>query len=220
MNIAASFEARSEEEPSAPALVFESEEISYRTLREQASRVANVLRDIGVRKGDRIALFLPNVPAFAYCYLGVVKTGAIVVSIHSGATPAEMATILRDSGASVLIAENEMAKRPQLQHVLTLDALRSLMAQAPPEAITLDMERDDPAAILYTSGTTGTPKGATLSHGNVRFTMAAKRRYLGLSAADKMLLFLPLHHCFAQNAILNSALGAGSSVVLHRGFDP
>jgi long-chain acyl-CoA synthetase len=219
MNIAASFEARSEEKPNAPAIVFESKTISYRALREQASRVANVLRDIGVRKGDRIALFLPNIPAFAYCYLGVVKTGAIVVSIHSGATQAEIETILRDSGASVLIAENEMVRRPQLKHVLALDALRSLMAQAPPEATTLEMERDDPAAILYTSGTTGTPKGATLSHGNVLFTMAAKRRYLGLSAADRMLLFLPLHHCFAQNAILNSALGAGSSVVLHRGFD-
>lgn len=219
MNIAASFEARSEEKPNAPAIVFESEAISYRTLREQASRVANVLRDVGAGKGDRIALFLPNVPAFAYCYLGVVKIGAIVVSIHSGATQTEIETILRDSGASVLIAENEIARRPQLKHVLTLDDLRSLMAQAQPEATTRDMERDDPAAILYTSGTTGTPKGATLSHGNVLFTMAAKRRYLGLSPADRMLLFLPLHHCFAQNAILNSALGAAASVVLHRGFD-
>jgi long-chain acyl-CoA synthetase len=219
MNIAASFEARSDEQPNAPAILFESEAMSYRALREQASRLANVFRDIGVRKGDRIALFLPNVPAFAYCYLGVVKTGAIVVSIHSGATPAEIETILRDSGASVLISEDETAKRPQLKHVLTLDALRSLMAQAQLEAMTLEMERDDPAAILYTSGTTGTPKGAMLSHGNVLFTMAAKRRYLGLSAADRMLLFLPLHHCFAQNAIMNSALGAGASVVLHRGFD-
>ena len=219
MNIAASFEARSEEKPGAPAIVFESEVISYRTLREQTSRVANVLRDVGAGKGDRIALFLPNVPAFAYCYLGVVKIGAIVVSIHSGGTQTEIETILRDSGASVLIAENEIARRPQLKHVLTLNELRSLMAQAQPEATTRDMERDDPAAILYTSGTTGTPKGATLSHGNVLFTMAAKRRYLGLSPADRMLLFLPLHHCFAQNAILNSALGAGASVVLHRGFD-
>lgn len=219
MNIAASFEARSEEQPDAPAIVFESEAIFYRTLREQVSRVANVLCDVGVRKGDRIALLLPNIPEFAYCYLGVVKIGAIVVSIHSGATQAEMETILRDSGASVLIAEDDAAKGPQLRHVLTLNALRSLMAQAQPAAPTLDMERGDPAAILYTSGTTGTPKGATLSHGNVLFTMAAKRRYLGLSASDRMLLFLPLHHCFAQNAILNSALGVGASVVMHRGFD-
>jgi long-chain acyl-CoA synthetase len=139
-----------------------------------------------------------------------------------------MEIALRDSGASVLIraegtADCEYllsANLPCLKHVLTIEVLLAAFATEAFSALeTADLAANDPAAILYTSGTTGTPKGATLSHSNVLFTMAAKRRYLGLTADDRMLLFLPLHHCFAQNAILNSALSAGAAVVMHRGFE-
>jgi long-chain acyl-CoA synthetase len=81
-------------------------------------------------------------------------------------------------------------------------------------------EPSDPAAILYTSGTTGRQKGATLSVGNVVFNAHTTRHYLRMDPDDRLLLFLPLFHVFGQNFILNGALAAGSSVVLHRRFDP
>ncbi len=81
------------------------------------------------------------------------------------------------------------------------------------------MEADDAAAIVYTSGTIGRPKGATLSHSNVIRNMEAKVRYLGIRPEDRALLFMPLYHCFGQNAILNAFLHAGATVVLHPRFD-
>jgi long-chain acyl-CoA synthetase len=228
MNIAASLEHYSDAQPDAPAILFESSVVSYKELHEATNRVSNVLRSIGICKGDRVALLLPNIPVFAYCYLGAVKIGAVVVSLNSGSTRYEVETALRDSGASVLIAAGELNVSEdaqsfcllQLRQVLKAGgSLEKLMVEASPRANTVELNAHDPAAILYTSGTTGTPKGATLSHANVLFTMASKRRYLGLTARDRMLLFLPLHHCFGQNAILNSALGTGAAVVLHRSFD-
>ena len=82
------------------------------------------------------------------------------------------------------------------------------------------MDHDDASAILYTSGTTGTPKGACLSHGNVVSNMHAFNYNCGMRPDDRLLLFLPLFHCFGQNAIMNSAFNAGSTVVLHRTFQP
>lgn len=228
MNIAANFERYSDTQPDAAAITFESGVVSYRALREATNRVSNLLCSSGAGKGDRVALLLPNIPAFAYCYLGAVKIGAIAVSLNTASTRFEVESALRDSSASVLITTEERHEGeilpapglPQLRQVLKAGgSLEERMTEASPEANTVEMHSDDPAAILYTSGTTGTPKGATLSHGNVLFTMAAKCRYLGLTPQDRMLLFLPLHHCFGQNAILNSALGAGAAVVLHRGFD-
>jgi long-chain acyl-CoA synthetase len=84
---------------------------------------------------------------------------------------------------------------------------------------TLEMAPEDPAVVVYTSGTEGFPKGATLSHGNVVFTMESKRRYLGIRPEDRLILFLPLFHCFGQNAILNAGLCSGATLVLHRAFD-
>jgi long-chain acyl-CoA synthetase len=81
------------------------------------------------------------------------------------------------------------------------------------------MERDDPAAIVYSSGTTGFPKGVTLSHGNVTSNMYAKNHYCGMTPDDRLLLSMPLFHCFGQNVILNSGLNAGSAIVLHQTFD-
>ncbi|MGC2398144.1 MAG: AMP-binding protein, partial [Acidobacteriaceae bacterium] len=81
------------------------------------------------------------------------------------------------------------------------------------------MGENDPAVIVYTSGTTGKPKGATLSHANVFRNMEAKQRYLGIRGEDRGLLFMPLYHCFAQNAILNAFLQSGATVVLQRRFD-
>ncbi len=204
MNVASSVERGHRGHPERPALLFEGEAISYRRLNELASFEAARLRAAGIERGDRVALCLPNTPQFVASYLGALKLGAIAVSVNPALTAEEIRFILDDSGAV------EVVRDP--------DRWRGVGGSVP-EIAALEMQPADPAAIVYTSGTTGFPKGATLSHNNVVFTMQAKRRYLGIRPEDRMLLFLPLFHCFGQNAILNAGLESGATLVLHRGFD-
>ncbi|HWB85708.1 MAG TPA: AMP-binding protein [Bryobacteraceae bacterium] len=227
MNIASSIEYGTLYHPGRPALIVEGREISYAHVDAQASRVANALLGMGVKKGDRVAIQLPNTPLFVYAYFGILKLGAIAVSINSNFKAEEASVLLQDSGSSVWITSEALGVSPQIQrtalprleHVLLEEHAKTWMARDSVRNA-VDLPSDAPAAILYTSGTTGVPKGAVLSHGNVVFTMEAKKRYLGIHPDDRMLLFLPLFHCFGQNAILNSALHAGASVVLQPGFDP
>ena len=204
MNIASSVEQGRRQHPERPAIVFEGAAISYRRLDGLANGEAARLRAAGLGRGDRVALSLGNTPQFVASYLGALKLGAIVVSVNPALTEEEICFILNDSGAAQVIRDP--------------DGWRDWRPEAP-EITALEMAPEDPAAIVYTSGTTGFPKGATLSHGNVLFTMQAKRRYLGIRPEDRLILFLPLYHCFGQNAILNAGLGAGATMVLHRAFD-
>lgn len=233
MNIAHHVERGRRLFPDRPALVFEGQTLTYQDLDQQASRCANGLRSLGLERGDRVALFLPNIPEFVIAYLGTLKLGAIAVSLNAMLKHDEIMPILRDSGPKVIVTTVELRSvlsdmgPDQPQHILIAQgatpndpSLDQLMAQALPEADAIEMHVDDPAAIVYTSGTTGFPKGATLSHGNVFSCMSLKNRYCGTRPDDRLLLFLPLFHCFGQNAILNNALNAGATVVLQRRFDP
>jgi long-chain acyl-CoA synthetase len=204
VNIASSVERGHRQHPERPALIFEGAAVSYRRLDELANGEVARLRAAGLGRGDRVALCLPNTPQFVASYLGALKLGAIAVSVNPALTGEEIRFILKDSGATQVI------RNP--------DAWRDEGPKAP-EIAALEMAPEDPAVIVYTSGTTGFPKGATLSHGNVVFTMQSKRRYLGIRPQDRMMLFLPLFHCFGQNAILNAGLCSGATLVLHRGFD-
>ena len=110
------------------------------------------------------------------------------------------------------------ARAPGLRDALGAEQLGELLSAEAASAATLDVAASTPAAIVYTSGTTGFPKGATLSHGNVS-RCGGEREYLGILPDDRLLLFLPLFHCFGQNAVMNAGLHAGASLILHRGFD-
>ncbi|WP_233258468.1 long-chain fatty acid--CoA ligase [[Phormidium] sp. ETS-05] len=221
-------------------MVFEGQTWTYQQLDEAANRVANSLRQLGIQKGDRVALFLPNVPAFIWSYLGILKMGGIAVSVSAMLKSDEVQFILRDCEAKVAVAAPELASQivkddlAYLQYLLIawdeelslpsreegVLVLADLMAEASGEAKAIEMARDDRAAILYTSGTTGFPKGATLSHGNVMSNLYSLLHCYGIKPEDRLLLFLPLFHCFGQNAVLNPALAAGATVVLVRRFKP
>jgi long-chain acyl-CoA synthetase len=219
--------------PNKTALVFEDQSFTYEELDRLANCVANGLRSLGIDRGDRVGLFLPNIPGFVISYLGALKIGAIAVSINAMLKCNEVEYILNDCGAKVLITTETLAEHvhdanlPQLEHLLIAEgqasqgmSLNQLIAIASADASAIDMDRHDPAAIVYTSGTTGFPKGATLSHGNVISNMYSKNRCCGMRPEDRVLLYLPLFHCFGQNAVLNSALNACATIVLQRRFDP
>lgn len=233
MNIAQHVERGRSFFPEKAALVYEDQAISYAALDRMANRVANSLQSLGVGRGDRVALLLPNIPAFVAAYLGIQKIGAIAVSLNIQLTEAELSFMLVDCGAQVVVTTAALRPNiperdlPALQHVVVAEgdpadaiSLDELMIGASATCRAVNLTRDDPAAIIYSSGTTGFPKGVTLSHGNVISNAYAKNYYCGMRPDDRILLFLPLFHCFGQNAVLNSGLNAGSTIVLQRRFDP
>ena len=213
--------------PDRPAIVFEGQRVSYRELDESSNRVANALAGLGIKRGDRVAIYLPNVPEFAVVYYGILKTGAIAVSINSIFKKQEVAFILNDSGSRLLFTTAELAAQLEgmetstVERILAVDReLDRLIAKASSEAMTAEMEASDPALLLYTSGTTGFPKGATLSHGNVVSNTWSVVHHAGYQPGDRLVLFLPLFHVFGQNFIMNACFLAGSTLVLHRRFVP
>lgn len=220
--------------PEKIALAFEGRNITYASLDAWSNQVAAGLERLGVARGDRVALFVPNIPEFAAAYLGIQKLGAVAVSLNTTLKTEETGFILQDSDAVALFTTEtlrgnvEPATAPLLDHVIIVEGAASgsdlsiddVMAGTGEDFTAAVMDRDDAAAILYTSGTTGTPKGACLSHGNVISNMHSFNYNCGMRPDDRLILFLPLFHCFGQNAILNSALNACATVVMHRTFHP
>ncbi|HEY9287594.1 MAG TPA: long-chain fatty acid--CoA ligase [Candidatus Dormibacteraeota bacterium] len=213
--------------PDRAAIVFEGRRVSYRELDESSNRVANALTGLGIKRGDRVAVYLPNIPEFAVVYYGILKVGAIAVSINSIFKQHEVAFILNDSGSRLLFTTAELAAQLEgmeastVERILAVDqSLDELTRRASADPHTVDLEAGDPALLLYTSGTTGFPKGATLSHGNVVSNTWSVVHHAGYQPGDRLVLFLPLFHVFGQNFIMNACFLAGSTLVLHRRFVP
>ncbi len=233
MNIAQHVERGARFFPDRPAILFEGSELSYRELNLRANRLANALKAHGVQRGDRIALYLPNIPSFTVCYVAALKAGAIAVSINSIFKSDEVKFIVNDSGSQVLFTTGDLLPNvpreacPSLRHIVVCEGepggnipLDEWLGKGASDGHALDLDREDPAVLLYTSGTTGFPKGATLTHGNVISNMFATVHHAGFRPDDRMMLFLPLFHVFAQNFIMNAALTACATLVLHRRFVP
>jgi long-chain acyl-CoA synthetase len=235
MNVAQHVDRAARHFPDKPALLFDDRALTYAELRRQVDRAAHGLVRLGLRPGERVSLFLPNIPAFAVAYLAAQKVGAVAVSANAMLTTEELRYVLEDSGAGVLftVAALGQAWRPLVAAALPpervvvcdgeeagLPTLAQLGEGANGPFRAREMQQDDPAAILYTSGTTGKQKGATLSHGNVVSNGFAAVHAQGIAPADRLLLFLPLFHVFGQNAIMNSAFTGAATVVLQRRYDP
>jgi long-chain acyl-CoA synthetase len=232
MNIAHNVERGRRIFPQKTALIFEGKSFTYKDIDQMANRVANGLRGLGIESGDRVALFLPNIPEFVISYLGILKIGAVAVSVNVMLKSAEVSFILNDCAAKAIITTElqseqvPVADLPELQHILIAEgsatkgiSLAQLMENASPNARAVEMDRHAPASIVYTSGTTGFPKGATLSHGNIISNMYSHNRCCGMQPDDRLLLYLPLFHCFGQNAILNAGLNVCATIILQRRFN-
>ncbi|MCB2261720.1 MAG: AMP-binding protein [Candidatus Thiosymbion ectosymbiont of Robbea hypermnestra] len=231
MNIADSLDIGAKNFPQRTALIFESKEFSYQQLNDFTNKMANVLRQMGIKVGDRVAILMPNIPAFVIAYHGIQKAGAIAVTLNVSLKQEEIGFILEDSGACVLITTEELSRRvtlkgiPSLQEILIAETNSD--AQAPfflrlsgqsPHADTCDLAPDSPSTLLYTSGTTAFPKGALLSHANVCDNMRPIIERLRIHGNERILLFVPLYHCFGLHVALNTSLWAGATIVLQRQF--
>src|SRR5262245_45507400 len=153
--------------PDRIAVVHGDESLTYRDLHERATRFAHVLTGLGITGGDRVAYLGPNEPEFLVALFGTGMVGGIFVPLNTRLAPPELAYILADSGTKVLVHLQDADL--DVPHVLDRPAFADALAGAATEPIDETVDSDDVAMIMYTSGTTGRPKGAALSHANIHW---------------------------------------------------
>jgi long-chain acyl-CoA synthetase len=210
-----------------PALRLDHVQLTYEQLAAAAAGVARMVEARGLEPGDRVGIMLPNVPAFAIAYYGVLLAGGVVVPMNVLLKRREVAFYLGDSEAKLLFtwcdcAEEAMAGAADAKTdcaVVRPGELETLAGSAEHLAAT-DRAGDATAVILYTSGTTGKPKGAELTHRNLRCNVEAVRRLFSIGPDDVILGALPLFHAFGQTCGLNAAIACGACLDLVPRFDP
>ncbi|MFI5657931.1 long-chain fatty acid--CoA ligase [Streptomyces sp. NPDC051684] len=216
-----------EARPESPALRLDDQVLDYRTLDERSARVAAWLAADGLAPGDRVAIMLPNVPQFAVVYYGALRAGAVVVPMNPLLKSGEIAYSAGDCGARTVLTSGMSLQEASAAaadlgitctHV-TGDAFAAALDRVEPSAAVVERADDDPAVILYTSGTTGRPKGAVLTHGNLRSNTETVSRLLGVTGDDTVFGGLPFFHVFGQTCGLNAAVLTGACVTLLPRFD-
>ncbi|HEY7050093.1 MAG TPA: long-chain fatty acid--CoA ligase [Jatrophihabitantaceae bacterium] len=229
MNLADSLARTTAAHPDRVAIRLGEDTLSYRDLDDASARVAGLLTARNVGPGDPVAIMLPNVPEFAVVYFGVLRSGGVVVPMNPLLKAREVAYYLGDAGASVIFAwptaaaEAEVgAKESDAEAIVVEPAtFADLLAAATPAPEVVDRAGADTAVILYTSGTTGRPKGAELTHDNlIKNAEVTGRDLLQIGADDVIFGGLPLFHSFGQTCTLNTAVAAGASLTVLPRFDP
>ncbi|HEU0316250.1 MAG TPA: AMP-binding protein, partial [Solirubrobacteraceae bacterium] len=193
------------------------------------SNLANIMTAAaGVEPGDRVGLMLPNVPYFPVVYYGILRLGAIVVPMNVLLKRREVAFYLGDSGARTLFAWHGFAEDAEAGAAAAGTActlvkpgeFEQLAFAAAPHDAVADVELDDTAVILYTSGTTGTPKGAELTHANLARNAELAAGLFSLGADAVLLGALPLFHSFGQTCAMNASIVARGCLTLIPRFEP
>lgn len=225
--------------------------LTYAQVSAMASQAANGLKAIGIRPGDHVALSCPNTPHFVVAYYAILRVGAVVVPLNVLLKPREIAYHLKDSDAVAMIVFEGTAELPMAAMaraacddatscrqliVITMDpaapspversmTLGQVMQGQPPVCETHPSRGDDTAVMLYTSGTTGQPKGAELSHSSMMLNAMASRDIMlpmllhGMEAQNVTLITLPLFHSTGQTAQMNAGIAGGYRLVLLPRFD-
>jgi len=215
-------------------IVFEGREISFHEIREQVIKLANGLSGCGVSKGDKVAIYLPNSPEYIYSYLACFHLGAVGVPLDFMLKDDELISCLGHSESKVLIARD----RPDIDlgtvrsSVASLDTVilcsgildgahhyQDLVNQAPSEFPQVNISDSDPALIMYTSGTTGKPKGVLLNYKHLEGSPSAMEHFVDLSDQDIKLAAIPLSH-IAGLIYIQNMLMFGITLVLMERFNP
>jgi len=223
MNLAENLVRSAVASPDRPAIRLDDIVLTYSDLDQRSARVAGLLAQRGVGRGDRVAVMLPNIPEFAAVYYGILRAGAVVVPMNPLLKQREVGFYLRDSQASLIFAWSgclEAAAAGALKagaECLTVTA--EVDAQPLPGVV--DRDPSDTAVILYTSGTTGQPKGAQLTHANLASNVdVTAHDLLHLGPSDVVFGGLPLFHSFGQTCGLNAAIRTGACLTLVSRFEP
>ena len=246
-NLSTLLEDSAKNYPDRDAVVLGDTRLTYAQVNGAANQVANLLVSRGIRPGDKVALTCPNLPYFTIVYYGILKAGATVVPLNVLLKAREVAYHLQDADAKAYFCFEGTAELPIGQEgyagfeqaaecesffMITADpaaaspiegteTMGAAIAPHPPTFETVATDEDDTAVILYTSGTTGQPKGAELRHRNMRDNALAGAELFGASeeTPDTYLCVLPLFHSFGQTVIQNGAFAFGGTVVMLPRFD-
>ncbi|HVC08186.1 MAG TPA: long-chain fatty acid--CoA ligase [Solirubrobacterales bacterium] len=229
LNLASILTASAERAPQSAAIRLGGAAHTYADLDDRSARLATLLHEKGLAAGDRVGVMLPNVPEFPSAYYGVLRAGGVVVPMNVLLKRREIAFYLEDSGAELLFAWHGFAEEARAG---AADAGVELV-EVEPAGFAASLERLDPTAglaytaesdtavILYTSGTTGKPKGAELTHLNLfRNADVSSRTTSEIGAGDVVLGALPLFHSFGQTVSMNASLMVGACLTLVPKFDP
>jgi long-chain acyl-CoA synthetase len=212
----------------ATAVKLDDVELSYGLLEEGAKRVAGLIRARGLEDGERVGVMLPNVPYFPIVYYGVLRAGGVVVPMNVLLKSREVEFYLSDSGARLVFAWGDFAEAAEpgaeaagAECVLVRPGeFERLVVEQEPVQETADRVADDTAVILYTSGTTGTPKGAELTHDNLYRNCKVATSLFDFGDDEVVLGALPLFHSFGQTCAMNTCVLGGGTLTLIPRFDP
>jgi len=229
VNVAANLDQAAFHFPNRTAVIEADRIVSYSEFNGEANRIASALMAHGVRPGDHVALCAPNSYGWLAFYFGVLKAGAVAITFSHLLTKDELCRTIADCAPTVLYTTGErlsdvadLRSKAGLRLAVCEDgdvSYERLMEKGTPQFQTVDRHRDDTAAILYTGGTTGIPKGAMLSHQNIQAPVFNVTHYERSTPDDRALCFLPLSHVFGQIHILGGTVLSGGSIVLLPGFD-
>lgn len=257
--------------PESTCIHYQGRNMTYAEVDEASSRLASALAGLGVNKGDRVAIMLPNTPQFVISYFGILKAGGVVVPCSMLYTPSELEHQLRDSGATIVIGLKDVITKKvkengrevkksddyfssiegctdnlSLKHIITtsvtdylpsakrslaplvsaltgvktvsrpgtIDFVKLIGSSDPMASFPTVNSKEDIAVLQYTGGTTGVSKGAMLTHYNLYSNAAYTAKTFPMTKDDISLCVLPLFHIYGATATMNSALYAGSKLVL------
>ncbi len=240
LNLAHFLDVTAKKGPDTTAVILDGMRMSYRELAGFAHRVANVLRDKGIGKGDRVAMMIPNTPHFPILYYGILHAGAVVVPVNVLYQEDEIRHYLIDSGAKAFFAY-KMFEEPARKAFLASDECKHFIVVSTPDDLsqpevgenlmglvlaaadssdTVQTMPDDTAVFLYTSGTTGAPKGAELTHFNIFFNAYHTcRNIVRAQEGDVALVTLPLFHSFGQTCLMNASILGGITMTMLPRFE-
>jgi long-chain acyl-CoA synthetase len=245
LNLSVILEDSAKRYPSKPAFTFMDSILSFAQINAAANMVANGLKAKGIKVGDKVALTCPNLPFFPIIYFGILKARAVVVPLSVLLKQDEIEYHLKDSDAKAYFCFTGtpelpmgemgfkgfqkvkkckhffmiMPKPEMLSSIPETETLASMMAGQLPINETYQTKAEDTAVIVYTSGTTGRPKGAELTHANLLFNAIIATNLGGTVSDDVGLIVLPLFHIFAMTCLMNAGIYKGSSSILCPRFD-
>ncbi|MBI2069801.1 MAG: long-chain-fatty-acid--CoA ligase [Elusimicrobia bacterium] len=231
-------ETRAKENHNTVAYVFKDSKITFKQLNADVDSVAAALSRLGVKEGDRFAICIRNAPAFIITWFALAKLGAIAVHINFMVNEEELAYILKDSGSKGIISQKEFLgkvrqaaaqsgtgllvltdEEPKNKNEYRYEELKSKYAGQPYPKFAA--EENTTVTILYTSGTTGKPKGAMLSHHNLYSNAVTSIQYLGLvSRKERILCILPMFHIFAWASIVLVGMAAPCLILIVESITP
>jgi fatty-acyl-CoA synthase len=214
--------------PERVAFIADGRTETYRELRDRVYHLAHVLRGLGVRRGDRVAYLGPNSPTFAETLFAAGTLGAVILPLNTRLAAPELAYIVADAGAELLVWAPEMAStvaelrnhHPFRQEVPVGDEYETRLAGAPGDPIDEAVTLDEICMIQYTSGTSGHPKGVMLSHGNIAWNCYNLLLDIDVASDEVTLVSAPMFHTAALNQTFLPTFLKGGTAVLMSAFDP